>query len=446
MSTTKIIFVLCAAVFSTSINAETDPGVRGGVPGAGPPLAGLTANQVTVFGAGAAAFAGAAGGSTVPTGLGPRFNGITCLDCHQGPASGGSSGLTNPQPALAVANGAQNVVPSFITQTGPVRVVRFINKPDGTPDGSVHQLFTIRGRTDAPPTAVCNIQQEDFAFNFAIQNLAFRIPTPIFGAGLIEGISDNAILANKVASANIALGISGREHRHSNDGTISRFGWKAQNKSLMLFAGEAANVEMGQTNRLFPHERAVEAVDQGCLITTTPDQHLNFAATNSTGILDRLDSITTWMQFLAPPIASSTVPGGAVSITAGKNSFISIGCANCHTQRFTTGPSPIAALSVKPVELWSDLLLHKMGPGLADRIVQGSAMGDEFRTAPLWGLGQRRFFLHDGRTSDLVQAIQAHRSLGNASFPASEANRVIDTYNLLSNTDRQNIVNFLRSL
>ena len=96
--------------------------------------------------------------------------------------------------------------------------------------------------------------------------------------------------------------------------------------------------------------------------------------------------------------------------------------------------------------LYSDILLHHMGPNLADNVSQGVAGGDEFRTAPLWGLGQRIFFLHDGRTNDLVQAIQSHSSNGNRTYPSSEANGVVNGYNRLSPSDQQDLLNFLRSL
>jgi CxxC motif-containing protein (DUF1111 family) len=112
----------------------------------------------------------------------------------------------------------------------------------------------------------------------------------------------------------------------------------------------------------------------------------------------------------------------------------------------TTGNSAVAALRNQSVNLYSDLLVHAMGPGLADEIAQGQARGDEFRTAPLWGVGQRIFFLHDGRTTDLVAAIQAHRSVANSKFGSSEANRVIDNFNALGNGDKQDLLNFLRSL
>jgi Di-haem oxidoreductase, putative peroxidase len=121
------------------------------------------------------------------------------------------------------------------------------------PDGGVHDLFVISGRSDA---GICSIQQPDFRKHLALHNIIFRIPTPLFGAGLIENIPDEAILANMKdhERAKDAMGISGHPNRNGNDGTITRFGWKAQNKSLVIFSGEAYNVEMGVTNEMFQDE------------------------------------------------------------------------------------------------------------------------------------------------------------------------------------------------
>jgi CxxC motif-containing protein (DUF1111 family) len=126
--------------------------------------------------------------------------------------------------------------------------------------------------------------------------------------------------------------------------------------------------------------------------------------------------------------------------------FNDIGCALCHTPTLKTGDGTVAALSNQDVNLYSDLALHAMGPGLADDILQGGAAGDEFRTAPLWGVGQRIFFLHDGRTMDLIEAIRAHKSAGKGKFGPSEANAVVDRFNGLDEHDKQDLVNFLRSL
>ncbi len=156
--------------------------------------------------------------------------------------------------------------------------------------------------------------------------------------------------------------------------------------------------------------------------------------------LSSIELFSSFMRFLAPPTPSPDTPGGAESIANGRTTFDAIGCAFCHTPTLRTGNTTVDALRDKDVNLFSDLLVHNMGVGLADGIVQGEAGPDEFRTAPLWGLGQRIFFLHDGRTSDLVETILAHRSA------ESEANAVIDRFDLLDDARKQDLLNFLRSL
>src|SRR6516162_9944665 len=256
--------------FAQTSSAPVDPGVRGGPAGAGTPLKSLTADETAFFQDGQARFADVevvTKGSN--NGLGPRFNSNQCLSCHSQPDAGGSSPAQNPLIAVATLNGAKNTVPWFITQNGPIREARFKRSANGASDGEVHNLFVITGRTDA---SGCNIVQPDFrpagnplTGQGGNPNIIFRIPTPLFGAGLIEAISDSAILANMQSNASqkSALRISGHPNAHlsgnvnrsANDGTITRFGWKAQNKSLLMFAGEAYNVEMGITNQLFPQER-----------------------------------------------------------------------------------------------------------------------------------------------------------------------------------------------
>jgi CxxC motif-containing protein (DUF1111 family) len=425
-----------------------DPGVRGGDPGAGGALDGVSSDQLAFFNAGRDTFnevdsvSGTIAGEE-GVGLGPRFNMNSCAGCHAQPAVGGSSPLTNPQLTVANLHGATNQIPSFITANGPVREVRFVKNSDGSADGGVHDLFTIAGRSDAPGCTSAAIQQPNFAANFANGNAVFRIPTPTFGTGLIQAIQDDAIVKNLAANRG-KMGVFGHVNREGNAGTITRFGWKAQNKSLSIFSGEAYLVEQGVSNELFSQERG-EPDDRGiaqrvepdpaCLKNGSPEDQTNFPQAAPTAAMSDVQGFAMFMELSAPP-KSVALSNSAAN---GQQLFNSIGCNLCHTPQLTTGPSRIAALNLKPVNLYSDLAVHHMGTGLADNVSQGSAVGDEFRTPPLWGLGQRVFFLHDGRTTDLNQAILAHASSG------SEANRVINNYLDLGHGE-QDILNFLRSL
>jgi CxxC motif-containing protein (DUF1111 family) len=158
--------------------------------------------------------------------------------------------------------------------------------------------------------------------------------------------------------------------------------------------------------------------------------------------INAISNFANFQRFLAPP----TPAPDTTSIKNGRSKFGNVGCALRQTPSLVTGNSTVEALRSQTANLYSDLALHAMGPGLADDILLGGAKGDEFRTAPLWGLGQRIFFLHDGRTNDLVEAIQAHKSAASSRFGASEANAVIDKFNRLSDRDQQDVLNFLRSL
>jgi CxxC motif-containing protein (DUF1111 family) len=434
------LFIQPQFVSSQTFSAR-DPGVRGGEPDAGGPLAGLTANQLAFFDQGKDDFEEV---EAVEDGLGPTMNLDGCGGCHAQPATGGTSPRVNPQVAFATLRGADNKLPSFIRANGPVREARFVKNPDGTPDGGVHALFTIQGRDDAPG---CVLAQPDFAKEVANRNVIFRIPTPVFGAGLIEEITDATILMNRSrdSGAKSALGISGRPNRNGNDGTITRFGWKAQNVSLLIFSGEAYNVEMGITNELFQNER-----DQtpSCQFATVPNDIQNTdaadgAATRLAAALAATNAVmnfANFQRFLAPPKPDRDTPGGTFSINKGKDTFSNIGCALCHTPSMRTGNATVEALRFQTANLFSDLLVHDMGVGLQDGVSQGAANGREFRTAPLWGLGQRIHFLHDGRTDDLKEAIKEHASSG------SEANAVISKFNNLREGEKQDLLNFLRSL
>jgi CxxC motif-containing protein (DUF1111 family) len=388
----------------------------------------------------------------------------SCAGCHAFPAVGGSSPTVNPQVAVATLHGARNTVPSFITINGPVREARFQSNPNGTADGGVHDLFVITGRSDAP--SGCNLAQTNFGQQVSAGNVIFRVPTPVFGGGLIEAIDDATILANQSANsgAKSQLGISGRPNFSGNDGTITRFGWKAQNKSLLIFAGEAYNVEQGVSNELFPNER--NAVP-GCVFNPTPEDSSNILNGNPASpnfgtpvgtvseMLADFANFAAFMRLSAPALPSPPTP----STQNGSTLFNKVGCALCHSPSLTTAASGFTGMGGVTYQPYSDFALHHMGRGLADGINQGGAGADQFRTAPLWGVGQRLFFLHDGRTSDLLQAIkdhgtsggdddcrgqrdsrQEHRSCG------SEADAVIRNFKLLNPSQVQDILNFLRSL
>jgi CxxC motif-containing protein (DUF1111 family) len=457
---------LAVLFFAGMAFAQNDPGVRGGAAGAGAAFQSVqqNTNDNTFFQTGSAQFAENQTVTGDNTGLGPRFNSTGCGSCHAQPALGGSSAAVNPQ--FQFTNGPQprvaprDATPSFITANGPTREARFpfFFNANGTantnnPNGGVEDLFTVSGRSDA---GNCVLQQPSFAAAQAANNIIFRIPTPVFGSGLMNNIDDSTLLNNQAANAGNNLGIAGTFNHNGNDGTITRFGWKAQNKSLMIFSGEAYNVEMGISNELFPQDRPLPGEDgnggqngrglpANCLNLAGvgyPEDITHSDGTDASSSASDVTLFNVFMQFLDQPTPSTTTPGGSASISRGRSLFSAIGCAVCHTPSLTTQPSHLTAgLGNATANLFSDIEVHHMGTGLADNVSQGGAGGDQFRSAPLWGVGQRIFFLHDGRTSNIITAILQHDSSG------SEADIVIDNFEFgLTASQQQDVVNFLRSL
>jgi CxxC motif-containing protein (DUF1111 family) len=456
-------------IFGQMLLGQTDPGVQSGNRGTGVALASTLANDnpgiLAFFNDGLARFQdveAVSGGAN--NGLGPRFNSNSCSSCHAQPAVGGTGAATNPQFAFAGSSVApKDATPSFITANGPTREARFPfffnsngTANTGSPNGGVEDLFTVSGRSDA---GSCSLTQPSFAAAQAANNIIFRIPTPVFGAGLIENLDDSTLLSNQKKNLSNNFGISGTFNHNGNDGTITRFGWKAQNKSLHIFAGEAYNVEMGISNLLFTQDRPLPGEDGGgnSGLTGLPANCLNLSgsgypedssnpASSGAAVLDDVSAFANFMRTLAPPPTGSVVLNGntvsASSISNGAALFSSIGCATCHnTSPGSTQKSTITGgLSNAPVNAFSDIEIHHMGTGLADNVSQGGAGGDQFRTAPLWGLGQRIFLLHDGRTTSLLRAINDHASNG------SEANTVEQNFDNLSTSQQQDLLNFLRSL
>jgi CxxC motif-containing protein (DUF1111 family) len=506
--------------FNNTVLASAQPtdGVNGGAGN----VVGSSGNQGGFWGQGLTVFAvqatvlGEPNPLNNPTilGLGPSFNSQSCLECHSQPAIGGSSpgcvtpagkpqfcsnGFTeNPQILDATAFQANNSVPSFIQPNGPVREARFptavpaVNFAAATPAGAVAELFVIQNRTDMP--AHCQIDQIDFQTQQTNNNVIFRIPIPVFGEGFVENTPDAALRANANLAAALsanpptgsiaAPGIKGVFNTSPNDQTISRFGWKAQNKSLLLFAGEAFNVEMGVTNELFPNERTIG--NGQCATNPLPEDFTQVLSqtvltnndTNPSNIsslvASDIENFTIFMRLNASPsqcdFNSKTDSTGAAVCNAlstsaknGKALFgtmvpapgavnpnTGIGCVLCHADSFTTASSVIGSLNNAPFSPFSDFAVHHMGAFLADGVTQGAAGPDQFRSAPLWGLGQRLFFLHDGRESDVVAAIEDHcpaaSAVASGSIPASEACGVINNFNTLTPGQQQDLVNFLRSL
>ena len=473
-------------------------------------------------------------------GLGPSFNAESCFQCHSQPAVGGSSPgcvnvgtstfcsnmnanpntgvvtatfspANNPQIVAANDRGAKNAIPFFVQardNTGPVLEARLpngfdfgvspstIGNPASVPPGAVAELYVITGRSDAPGSGAtaCDIVQEDFQ---SFSNIVFRIPIPTFGDGFVENMLDRNLNGNASSASVEAASVCGSSNPtcginfhvfnlSGNDQTISRFGWKAQNKSLLMFSGEASNVEMGVTNELFPTERT-HGDDPNCTTNQLPEdvttsltstQIINIegppqpppANTDELGVTSVLSSNiendTIFMRLNGAPsicnwnsgVSSSTglslcntvdqsvlrgaaLFGNSVLAAPSGTAPANVGCVLCHWQTQTTGPSTSPSLSNVQFHPFSDFALHHMG-GLADGVSQGSAAGDQFRTAPLWGLGQRLFFLHDGREpknppvanqNPLLDTILDHCLAvpSGSTFPASEACAVVNNFKAL---------------
>jgi CxxC motif-containing protein (DUF1111 family) len=362
---------------------------------AGDPLPGLAAPELARFVDGRDEFTMV---ETPESGLGPIFNGASCIQCHNGPAPGGGS---------------------------PVRVTRFGRVVNGVFDdlaalgGSLLQRFAIdpAARERIPPEA--NV-------------VADRLSTPLFGAGLVEAIPDAAILANAARSK--PFGIGGRAAVVTDPTTgeqrVGRFGWKAQQATLLAFSADAYANEMGVTNRFFPTENAPNG-RQAALAqfdhVADPEDVVDPAT--GRGAIDRA---ADFMRLLAPPPRLPLSRSAAV----GERLFADTGCAQCHQPTLQTGASPVAALDRKVVALYSDLLLHDMGE-LGDGIAQAGAQVREMRTAPLWGLRFRTPFLHDGRATTVDAAIRAHDG---------EAALVRDRYLRLPPEQQRQLRDFLAAL
>ena len=321
---------------------------------------------------------------TPDQGLGPLYNGTSCHECHQFPSLGGAG----PQGLFVV-----------------YRVGRFSN-------GAYDPLFGAGG-----PVARLHSIGAGCRLMAGIPTLAnlisVRNTPPLFGDGLIDQIPDTAIRARAAAEASGPDAVNGRAHLvrdPAGNERVGRFGWKADTPTLEQFVAEAMRNEMGLTTPLAPQD--ILTVPPGCGLMAAP----------------KFDGTVT--RALTAFVASLPAPKGSKGMNPeGAAAFNSTGCAACHTPSL---PSPSG-----DVPLYSDLLLHDMGPALDDGVVQGQARGRDWRTTPLWGLGSRVRYLHDGRATSLPAAIAAHDG---------DAARSVTDFRNLPAEQREKLLTFLGSL
>jgi CxxC motif-containing protein (DUF1111 family) len=362
----------------------------------GEPLRGITPKEFELFRLGLENFTEV---ETPDEGLGPVFNGRSCAECHSVPRIGGSSTITEVRAGIRREDG------SF----------------EEYPGGSVFQMFSI-----AP-------HETQVAFPSEVNVIARRKSLPLFGNGLVEAIPDEVLAGMEDPDDLNADGVSGRAHRVHDKATdssrIGRFGWKAQQATLLGFGAEAYRDEMGITNDLFPEE-ACPGGDCKKIQFFNPVPGLQDVRSLTTG-LRGIDDFENFMKLLGPP------PRGAIGaeVQQGERLFHASGCHSCHTPSLKTGSSPVKALSFKRFFPYSDFLLHDIGTG--DGIAQGDAKPEEIRTPPLWGVRLRAPFLHDGRASTLREAIEMH---------GGEALNSRTLYEQRSPSDQAALVAFLRSL
>ena len=361
----------------------------------GQSLAGLTTAELLAFTDGRESFREV---ETPADGLGPIFNDVSCVACHSAGGIGGASRNT-------------------VTRFG--RTVNGVFDPMESQGGSLLQARAINPAVREVVPREANV-------------VAQRVTTPLFGAGLIEAISDNDIVLGMLRLK--PFGITGRvsvvHDVASGKYRIGRFGWKAQQATLLSFSGDAYLNEMGITNRLFPTENAPNG--NTALLARfdlAPDIEDHTDPADGKADIDRL---ADFMRLLAPP-PRQPVTGNAI---AGERLFASLDCAVCHTPSMRTEKNLVAALSEKTVGLFSDLLLHDMG-ALGDGIAQGTAGVREMRTAPLWGLRVRPTLLHDGRANSIDAAIRGHDG---------EAKNSRDRYTASNAAERQALLDFLNTL
>jgi CxxC motif-containing protein (DUF1111 family) len=364
----------------------------------GDPLPGVTPIEFEEFRVGLDDFLEV---ETASEGLGPAFNGTSCAVCHSVPAIGGTSAISEIRAGRRGPHG------------------EFIPLDDS--GDSLFHLFSV-------PSHAC---QPVIPAEATV--IARRVPIAVFGAGLVEAIPDQTLLALEDPVDRNRDGVSGRAaiviDRATGERRVGRFGWKAQHATLLSFAADAYRNEMGITNDLFQQEFAYGVPrDRLRQCDPIPDpEDIRDPRTGRRGI----DNFTSFMKVLAP-LGRGTQDEAT---RTGEQVFGAIGCATCHTPVLTTGPSANPLFDRRAVALFSDLLLHDIGTG--DGIQQASAAPEEMRTPGLWGLRFRRPLLHDGSAATIDDAVRRH---------AGEADLARRGFEQASESDRAALVAFLKSL
>jgi CxxC motif-containing protein (DUF1111 family) len=364
-------------------------------PKPGDPLRGLTAAERARFDSGRAVFDST---FTPAVGLGPLFNASGCGECHEEPVSGGVGDEVERHAAVFHPESAGLACDQLADQGGPV-----------FEDSVTPALHAALGIDQEPLPA-------------GVTTVAARTTPDVLGFGLLDAIPDSAILAHADPDDTNRDGISGRPNRFF-DGRVGRFGRKGFVPALREFNDGAFQAEIGITSPSVPDEGTVTGQPFPTGTDPAPDPELNAHA---------LELTDAFVRLLAPPAPLKS----SSEARHGRDVFSRIGCAGCHIPAFRTGANPIAALSHKDVSAYTDLLLHDMGPDLAD-ICFGLATPSEFRTEPLMGLRFSTHFLHDGRASTPTQAIDLH---------GGEGARSRDLFRSLPAADQAALIAFLKTL
>jgi CxxC motif-containing protein (DUF1111 family) len=359
----------------------------------GAPLDGLTRGERARFEAGREEFEKE---FTPETGLGPLFNANACAECHEDPVSLGTGDEVEVH--VAAFDPASAFCDPLADRGGPV----------------IQQAAT--------PALKAALGIDSEPIPAAATAIAKRSSPDLFGFGLLDAVPDAAIEALADPDDRDGDGVSGRPN-HFFDGRLGRFGRKALVPTLQEFNAGAFVIEQGVTNPEVPTEETIG----GAPIPTGADPVDEPEIT-----AEALSLANDFVRFSAPP-ARLPLRGPE---RRGRSLFVQIGCQRCHVASLTTGNHPVRALASKRVRAYTDLLLHDMGPDLAD-ICLGEATPSEFRTEPLMGVRLATSFLHDGRAKTLEEAIRLH---------GGEASRSRRRFEAMSAEQREALLAFLRSL